>query len=38
LTPKTAHSNLVGGMVWGIGQALHEQSQQRPPLRGLAER
>jgi xanthine dehydrogenase YagR molybdenum-binding subunit len=26
LNPKTAHSNLVGGMVWGIGQALHEHS------------
>jgi len=26
LNPKTARSQLVGGMVWGIGQALHEHS------------
>jgi len=26
LNPKTARSNLIGGMVWGIGQALHEHS------------
>jgi xanthine dehydrogenase YagR molybdenum-binding subunit len=26
LNPKTAHSQLIGGMVWGIGQALHEHS------------
>ena len=24
INPKTAHSQLIGGMVWGIGQALHE--------------
>jgi xanthine dehydrogenase YagR molybdenum-binding subunit len=26
LNPKTAQSQLSGGMVWGIGQALHEHS------------
>jgi xanthine dehydrogenase YagR molybdenum-binding subunit len=26
LNPKTARSQLSGGMVWGIGQALHEHS------------
>lgn len=26
LNPKTARSQLTGGMVWGIGQALHEHS------------
>jgi xanthine dehydrogenase YagR molybdenum-binding subunit len=26
INPKTAHSQLIGGMVWGIGQALHEHS------------
>ena len=26
LNPKTARSQLIGGMVWGIGQALHEHS------------
>jgi xanthine dehydrogenase YagR molybdenum-binding subunit len=30
LNSKTAHSNLVGGMVWGIGQALHEHSVRDP--------
>jgi len=26
INPKTATSQLIGGMVWGIGQALHEHS------------
>jgi xanthine dehydrogenase YagR molybdenum-binding subunit len=30
LNPKTASSNLSGGMVWGIGQALHENSVRDP--------
>jgi len=30
LNPKTAHSQLIGGMVWGIGQALHEHSVRDP--------
>lgn len=27
VNPRTAHSQLVGGMIWGIGSALHEQSE-----------
>jgi len=30
LNPKTARSQLIGGMVWGIGQALHEHSVRDP--------
>jgi xanthine dehydrogenase YagR molybdenum-binding subunit len=30
LNAKTASSNLLGGMVWGIGQALHEHSVRDP--------
>jgi xanthine dehydrogenase YagR molybdenum-binding subunit len=30
INPKTAHSQLIGGMVWGIGQALHEHSVRDP--------
>jgi len=30
LNPRTARSQLVGGMVWGIGQALHEHSVRDP--------
>src|SRR5262249_741159 len=30
LNSKTASSNLLGGMVWGIGQALHEHSVRDP--------
>ncbi|MXV50715.1 molybdopterin-dependent oxidoreductase [Pedobacter sp. HMF7647] len=26
LNPKTAHSQIIGGLVWGIGMALHEDS------------
>jgi xanthine dehydrogenase YagR molybdenum-binding subunit len=26
LNPKTARSQIIGGVVWGIGQALHEES------------
>ncbi len=26
LNPKTAHSQIMGGMVWGIGVALHEET------------
>lgn len=26
INPKTARSQIMGGVVWGIGQALHEQS------------
>ena len=24
MNPRTAHSQLMGGMIWGIGSALHE--------------
>lgn len=27
LSPKTAESQIVGGVTWGIGQALHEETQ-----------
>ncbi|MBB4003668.1 xanthine dehydrogenase family protein molybdopterin-binding subunit [Aurantimonas endophytica] len=27
INPRTAHSQLVGGMIWGIGSALHEHSE-----------
>ena len=30
LNPKTAHSQFLGGMVWGIGFALHEQTVRDP--------
>lgn len=26
LNPKTSHSQMIGGVIWGIGQALHEES------------
>ncbi|WP_457489061.1 molybdopterin cofactor-binding domain-containing protein, partial [Tardiphaga sp. P5_C10] len=26
LNPKTAHSQVMGGVVWGIGMALHEET------------
>lgn len=26
LNPKTARSQLIGGMIWGVGSALHEQA------------
>ena len=26
LNPKTAHSQIIGGGIWGIGMALHEES------------
>lgn len=27
INPRTAHGQLVGGMIWGIGSALHENSE-----------
>jgi xanthine dehydrogenase YagR molybdenum-binding subunit len=27
INPRTAHSQLVGGMIWGISSALHEQTE-----------
>jgi xanthine dehydrogenase YagR molybdenum-binding subunit len=26
INPKTAHSQIMGGIVWGIGMALHEET------------
>ena len=26
LNPKTAHSQIMGSVVWGIGMALHEET------------
>lgn len=30
LNPKTAHSQIIGGGIWGIGMALHEESTLDP--------
>ena len=30
LNPKTARSQLIGGMIWGVGSALHEQAVVDP--------
>jgi xanthine dehydrogenase YagR molybdenum-binding subunit len=30
LNPRTAHSQYMGGMIWGIGSALHEQTDIDP--------
>jgi xanthine dehydrogenase YagR molybdenum-binding subunit len=30
LNPRTAHSQYMGGMIWGIGSALHEQTEIDP--------
>ena len=27
INPRTAHGQLVGGMIWGIGSAIHEQTE-----------
>ncbi len=32
INPKTAHSQLIGGIIWGIGMALMEQSVVDPHL------
>jgi xanthine dehydrogenase YagR molybdenum-binding subunit len=32
LNPKTAHSQLIGGMIWGLGSALHEDAVLDPRL------
>ena len=32
LNPKTAHSQLIGGMIWGVGSALHEDAVLDPRL------
>lgn len=30
MNPRTAHSQLMGGMIWGIGSALHEATEIDP--------
>jgi xanthine dehydrogenase YagR molybdenum-binding subunit len=30
LNPKTARSQLIGGMIWGVGSALHEETGLDP--------
>ena len=30
LNPKTARSQLIGGMIWGVGSALHEEAVVDP--------
>jgi xanthine dehydrogenase YagR molybdenum-binding subunit len=30
MNPRTAHSQYMGGMIWGIGSALHEQTEIDP--------
>jgi xanthine dehydrogenase YagR molybdenum-binding subunit len=30
LNPKTSHSQVIGGVIWGIGMALHEESVLDP--------
>jgi xanthine dehydrogenase YagR molybdenum-binding subunit len=32
INPKTARSQAIGGMIWGVGQALLEQSETDPTL------
>ena len=32
INPKTARSQAIGGMIWGVGQALFEQSETDPAL------
>ena len=27
MNPRTAHSQLIGGTIWGIGSALHEHTE-----------
>ena len=30
INPRTAHSQLMGGMIWGISSALHEKTEIDP--------
>lgn len=32
INPKTARSQAIGGIIWGVGQALMEQSETDPPM------
>ncbi len=38
LNPKTAHSQIIGGGIWGIGMALHEESLIDPRYGNFATR
>ena len=38
LNAKTARSQLLGGIVWGIGMALHEETVRDPPHRPRRQR
>ena len=37
LNAKTARSQLIGGMIWGVGSALHEERRGRSALRRLRQ-
>ncbi|HSU98683.1 MAG TPA: xanthine dehydrogenase family protein molybdopterin-binding subunit, partial [Roseiarcus sp.] len=32
LNPRTAHSQYMGGMIWGVGSAIHEQTEIDPRM------
>src|SRR4051812_40551410 len=32
INPKTARSQAIGGIIWGVGQALHERSETDPAM------
>lgn len=38
LNPKTSRSQIIGGVVWGIGMALHEESQIDPRIGNFVTR
>ena len=37
MNTRTAHSQLMGGMIWGVSSALHEFDRNRRPLCALCE-
>ncbi|HMD15716.1 MAG TPA: molybdopterin cofactor-binding domain-containing protein, partial [Terriglobales bacterium] len=38
VNPKTARSQAIGGIIWGVGQALMEQSETDPTTGRLINR
>jgi xanthine dehydrogenase YagR molybdenum-binding subunit len=38
MNSRTAHSQLMGGMTWGLGSALHEATELDPAKRSLRQR
>jgi xanthine dehydrogenase YagR molybdenum-binding subunit len=38
INPKTARSQAIGGIIWGVGQALHEQSETDPTIARFVNR